>query len=442
MIRHIFPDFPREMEVEFNHQYNLDSARISWSAAIIAQFLYMAFYFWDRVIDLPSSFHTLMIRIVVTGWFFVVVILPHAVFVKYLQLLFIASISIAGIGVVTIISLLKDGLTLGLGGVVLVLMFNFGFFRLLFLPSLLSGFIVCVFYNLVAVYRGLPTPLMIANNFFLVSALVSGGSVTYLLERLFRTNFLRGQEIDRKSYQDTHYLEWLRSLATFLRHEVRQPVAQINSSIELVDLISNSDPRLAPHLSNASLGAQHVWNLIERASRATDAEAFVRQSQLQLIDLWRLLVEHVDAFKETYSGLRFHVNRSDKTILAYVDPTLIKEAIGNILSNSASYALEESTVEVIIATDDACITIHIDNKGPLVPDDTESLFSPFSSTRTGASSEHHGLGLYLVRLIAEHHRGGAALANLEDRSGVRASIWLPLPDSRAALTTGLRRSDH
>jgi hypothetical protein len=177
----------------------------------------------------------LIIRVIGSGWFIFVVVLPARFFIKYLQSIFVISISIAGVGVVIIIYVLHDGINFGLSGVVLVLMFNFGFFRLVFVPSLLSGAVVCVAYNIAAVYSKLSPPLIIANNFFLISAFVSGGSVTYLLERLFRTNFLTNKEADLQRRQDARYLEWLRSLATFLRHEVRQSVAQINSSIELIE---------------------------------------------------------------------------------------------------------------------------------------------------------------------------------------------------------------
>jgi len=54
------------------------------------------------------------------------------------------------------------------------------------------------------------------------------------------------------------------------------------------------------------------------------------------------------------------------------------------------------------------------------------LFGPFASTRSGPSSEHQGLGLYLVRLVGEHHGGKALISNLDDKSGVEAAIVLPL----------------
>jgi two-component system, OmpR family, sensor histidine kinase ChvG len=96
------------------------------------------------------------------------------------------------------------------------------------------------------------------------------------------------------------------------------------------------------------------------------------------------------------------------------------------VANAASFAIEQSTVEILLEQAGASAIIKVRNKGPLLLSDPEVLFGPFASTRSGPSSEHQGLGLYLVRLIAEHHGGSAAIANMDDQSGVEASVWLPL----------------
>lgn len=254
----------------------------------------------------------------------------------------------------------------------------------------------------------------------------------YTRELVLRLDFAAGVELaearealERRNRNDARHLAWLRQLAQFLRHEVRQPIAQINSSIEVAQLASRNGPGLEPYLSSAALGARHVWNLIERASRATDAEAFVRQAQPQSVDLSALLAEQVAAFARSHSGIAVAL-QSPPSITVNVDLTLMKEAIGNLLTNAASFADEGSTVRVEAAPDGRRVTIAVTNKGPPIEGDPEAMFGPFASTRADALSEHQGLGLYLVRLIAERHGGSAALANLADRSGVTASITLPL----------------
>jgi two-component system, OmpR family, sensor histidine kinase ChvG len=207
---------------------------------------------------------------------------------------------------------------------------------------------------------------------------------------------------------------------------VRHPIAQINSSIEVAQLASKDDERVAPYLANAALGSQQVWNLVERASRATDAEAFVRRGQPQWTDLVPLIADALDAFRQTNSGNHFRLE-SPSRVVVNADPILIREAIDNLLGNAASFADEGSTIDIALAIDGFHTTVRVTNKGPLVEGNSEALVGPFASTRAGPSSEHHGLGLYLVRLIAEQHGGTATIANLDDGSGVQASIELPCP---------------
>lgn len=429
---HPFPSFPDSLEVEFNRRYNEINAPIATSGIFIGIFILMAFYFWDVVIDRERSTWTLMIRLAVGAWMVTLICLPRLVRTRYCQLLFASTIALIGIGVTLIISIVENGLIVGLSGIMIVLMFNFCFLRLLFLPSLASGAVICLSYNVAAAAGRLPVPFWIANNFFLISAMVAGGSITYLLERLFRDQFLAERDLERErealsrqNHSNARYLAWLRQLAQFLRHEVRHPVAQINSSVEIAQLACADDPRVAPYLASAVASNQQVWNLIERASQATDAEAFVRQFQGRWIDLGAVLTEQLDAFRNANPGVEFRLT-GRTGIWTWLDPTQVKEAVGNLLSNAVSFADEGSTIEIDLAVTRAEAVVSVTNRGPLVDGNPEALFGPFVSARRELPGEHHGLGLYLVRLIAEQHGGTATIANLDDGSGVRAAIRLPL----------------
>ena len=118
--------------------------------------------------------------------------------------------------------------------------------------------------------------------------------------------------------------------------------------------------------------------------------------------------------------------KAHANVWVYADPTLVNEAVDNLLVNAASFALDGSAIQIRLDQGSTHAAIKVRNVGPLIQGDAEALFMPFTSSRSGPSSEHHGLGLYLVRLIAEQHGGIAAIANLEDRSGVEACITLPL----------------
>jgi signal transduction histidine kinase len=56
------------------------------------------------------------------------------------------------------------------------------------------------------------------------------------------------------------------------------------------------------------------------------------------------------------------------------------------------------------------------------------LFDSMVSLRrgTGEGEPHLGLGLYIVRLIAQFHGGSAQAANLRDGSGVVVTVTIPL----------------
>jgi signal transduction histidine kinase len=315
----------------------------------------------------------------------------------------------------------------------LIQTYVFAFFciGLLFRFTLILSCIVTLIFSTIVLTQLVDPSLAVLTQATLMTFFVLLAMAAYQRElasrKLYIAELRQRHSALRQAKDDQRYLEWLRLLARFLRHEVRQPVAQINSSIELLQMKMETNDQLNQYLVSASQGALQIWNLVERASRATDAEAFVRKSTAQLTNVTKAISSLVQIFSETHSGVRFDFE-AQISLAMKVDPLLIKEAVTNLLSNAASYAIYGSVVETKLMVDDGFAIITVSNKGDPIANESDSLFHPFTSTRTGLGSEHQGIGLYLVRLIADHYGGGATIRNLSDGSGVEACISLSLSE--------------
>jgi signal transduction histidine kinase len=332
---------------------------------------------------------------------------------------------LTAISVVTTAATLKDGIFLQMSAIIINLFYVCGFIRTKFTNTVICCLLIYVTVNSVLFLAGAGSTQYYYANFKLLYATIIGLSLSYIIELLERKNFILTRQLEHEKERSDNHSAWLRELATFLRHEVRQPIAQISSSIELSALESDNQATSKTHLANATRATQHVWNLIERASRATDAEAYVRESRRERIDLQQLLSELVHSFRQTYSGVEFKFH-SQNEVYVLADPDLVKEAASNLLSNAASFADEQTVVDVVLSRRDRMAVIRVGNKGPLIEDHVDRLFQPFATSRSGLSGEHHGLGLYMVRLIAQQHGGTATIANTRDGTGVEASLILPV----------------
>ena len=72
--------------------------------------------------------------------------------------------------------------------------------------------------------------------------------------------------------------------------------------------------------------------------------------------------------------------------------------------------------------------ILVSNDGPLIPPDLLGrLFESLFEHKQGTDDRpHFGLGLYIVRLIADFHGGTAVAANRVDGGGARFTVALPM----------------
>ena len=150
----------------------------------------------------------------------------------------------------------------------------------------------------------------------------------------------------------------------------------------------------------------------------------MRQSRSKIIEAGSFISDIVYRFRQTHSGVAVQV-KVDKINSIEADPELVDAAVTNVILNAISFADEGSTIEVLVITNTDTVSVSVLNKGPIIDGDPDKCFGPFHSSRATVSGEHHGLGLYLVRLIAEHYGGSATICNLADGSGVHVTITFP-----------------
>jgi signal transduction histidine kinase len=106
------------------------------------------------------------------------------------------------------------------------------------------------------------------------------------------------------------------------------------------------------------------------------------------------------------------------------DPTLLRRALENFLSNAVKYAPSDSTITVTARPEAGGVALEVLDRGPGVsPDVQEQLFSKF-----GAAEKGHGVGLYFVKLVAEAHGGTVSAASREGGGSV-FRLWLPAAPS-------------
>jgi len=116
-----------------------------------------------------------------------------------------------------------------------------------------------------------------------------------------------------------------------------------------------------------------------------------------------------------------------------LDRKLVRRAVENMLSNAVKYSPTGETVDVGVRATDEGVEIAITDRGPGVPEALRTtLFEKFGSVELarGEARRGHGLGLYLVKLVATAH-GGRVIMRSRDGGGSVFGLWFPLGPSQA-----------
>jgi heavy metal sensor kinase len=200
-------------------------------------------------------------------------------------------------------------------------------------------------------------------------------------------------------------------------HELRTPVAILKAELDLALSRARTSEELETTLRSAAEETDHLARLAEDLlvlSRANDGALAIHRSEVELPTLIAQVVRHFEP-RAAESGVRIEVGTTPER--AFVDPVRIRQALDDLLDNAVRHTPAGGLIRLSAERDDSCLHVRVEDSGTGFPEAfIPHAFEPFARSETDGNEA--GLGLAIVRAIAEAHGGSADVSNREDGGAV------------------------
>jgi signal transduction histidine kinase len=236
-------------------------------------------------------------------------------------------------------------------------------------------------------------------------------------------------EQERRS-QDEH-----RQFVAMLTHELRTPLSVIDGAVQSLEYLHQTvddETQLRHHRIRRSV--KRINGLIKQFIAKDRIEDSRLSLHLTCIDPTRLSGEVIDATLDN-AKQRIDLVIPNELPSVYADNALIQVALSNLLDNALKYSPPNSRIEVSVTPlsiqgQAGVAWVVADQGAGIATDSPEDFFGKYVRGNEHVHIAGTGLGLYLVRRIAEKHGGTAEICVKEGWSGV-VQLWLPAKKAAA-----------
>jgi two-component system sensor histidine kinase MprB len=207
-----------------------------------------------------------------------------------------------------------------------------------------------------------------------------------------------------------------RELVADAGHELRTPLTSLRTNL---DLLVQSEGSL-PGEQRRELLEDVRAQIAEMTTLIGDLVELAReqphQSTDQVVELSEVVDQAVVRVRRRAPTLTFDVQTSPWWLRG--DPTGLERAVTNLLDNAAKWSPEGGTVRVHLADG----TLMVADAGPGIPAaDLPRVFDRFYRSSSARSMPGSGLGLSIVRQVAERHSGAVRADEAPGGTGLRPS---------------------
>ena len=224
-----------------------------------------------------------------------------------------------------------------------------------------------------------------------------------------------------------------------LSHELRTPMTAILGWSRMLPAMSPDDPMFHEAVVSIAGGAQLQARLIDDILDVSRIVSGKLRLTPETVEVSRIIMKSVDAVNATLDAKQITLTTLLSPGLGAIvaDPTRLQQVIWNLLTNAVKFTPRKGNVQVMARRTASAVQISVKDSGEGIdPQFLPHIFEPFRQAESPQTRVHGGLGLGLsiVRYIAEAH-GGSVSAESEGR-GKGSTFTVTLPVHAVGTNTG------
>jgi len=221
------------------------------------------------------------------------------------------------------------------------------------------------------------------------------------------------------------YTRYLEKLPDTLAHELHNPLNVVNSSLENLQY-HHRELADDKHLQRARNGVGRLRSIITSLTEAASLKEALSREQDERFDLAALIDGCVEGYQAVNPKHRIVSTRVAGPMIIEGVPDRLAQMLDKLIDNAVQFGADQGLIVVSLRRNADGIELTVANDGATLPVEiVDRLFDPMVSRARDARKTHLGLGLYIVRLVAEFHNGTVVARNRAGDRGVEVVVSLP-----------------
>ena len=237
------------------------------------------------------------------------------------------------------------------------------------------------------------------------------------------------KEITRSRMAEREAIENNKTVIATLSHDIKTPITSIRAYAEGLEANLDTSPeRRARYLEVMMRKCDEVTSLTNDLFLHSLSDLNMLQMKPEEFELVPFLKQSISEIGAEHEDVLFRV--SDISPVIYADKKRINQIVENLINNSRKYAKTSITVSLTQSGD--TVSIHFRDKGPGIPDeDMPFITEKFYRGKNSGTENGSGLGLYIVKYIAEQSGGSMELINhASGEEGLEVVVSFPIKNPK------------